>query len=171
METRFARLSVIAVSLLISGKALAQNGPFAIPAVPGHVYVVRGVSIRNGDYVSLEPSVLFFFGPIRPPVALLARPMLGVGGSGAGLGLALNPWPVWMRDDSAIPNDDFFMGPWFNLEAHVERMYWLTSWRSATYAGPQLSASMFIYKVSLGWMVDVSDRSDHHIQVAIGAGF
>src|SRR5436190_13019234 len=97
METRFAKFSLIAASLLISGKALAQNAPFALPAVPGHVYVVRGASIRHGDYFSLEPSGLFFFGPIRPPVAVVVRPMLGVGGSGVGTGLALN---LWMRGDS-----------------------------------------------------------------------
>ena len=42
---------------------------------------------------------------------------------------------------------------------------------SATYAGPHLSFSALVMKVSLGWMVDVNDRSDHHIQLAIGAGF
>jgi len=42
---------------------------------------------------------------------------------------------------------------------------------SATYAGPQLSLSFFFYKASLGEMIDVGDRSDHHIQGAIGAGF
>lgn len=132
------------------------------------MYAVRGASIRNGDYLVIEPSGLFFIGPIRPPVALVARPMLGIGGSGAGVGLALNPW---MREVAGRPDVDDLMGPFVSLEAHIERMDWLTSWRSATYAGPQLSLSIFVLKASLGWMVDLGDHADRHIQVAIGAGF
>jgi len=82
----------IAVFLLSSGNARAQNYP-VLTFVPGHVYVVQGASIRNGDYLVLEPSGLFFFEPIARPVAFVARPMLGVGGSGVGLGLALNVAP------------------------------------------------------------------------------
>jgi hypothetical protein len=63
------------------------------------------------------------------------------------------------------------MGPFVSLEAHIERMYGPTSWRSATYAGPQLSLSLFVLKASLGWMVDLSDRTDHHVQIALGGGF
>jgi hypothetical protein len=171
MQTSFGRFWLIAVSFLISGKALAQNSPFALSVVAGHVYVVRGASIRNGDYLSVEPSGLFFFGPIGPPLALVARPMLGIGGSGAGIGLALSLAPALTAVDSRGLDDDFFIGPFASLEAHVERMYGPTSWRSAIYAGPQLSLSLFVLKASLGWMVDVGDHRDRHVQVALGAGF
>ena len=171
METRFGTFWLIAASLLMSGRALAQNSPIALSALPGHVYVVRGASIRNGDTLSVEPSGLFFFGPIGPPLALVARPMLGIGGSGAGIGLALSLAPALTGVDSRTLDDDFFIGPFATVEAHVERMYGPTSWRSATYAGPQLSVSLFVLKASLGWMVDVGDHSDRHVQVALGAGF
>jgi len=168
METRFAKTGLIAALLLIGGgKAHAQNHA-VLTRVPGHVYEVSGFSMRNGDYFVLEPSWLFFFGPIQPPVALVARSMLGIGGSGAGVGLALNPW---MREVAGRPNVDDLMGPFVSLEAHIERTYWVTSWRSTTYAGPQLSLSIYVLKASLGWMVDLGDHTDHHFQVAIGGGF
>jgi hypothetical protein len=58
-----------------------------------------------------------------------------------------------------------------SLEARLERMYGLTSWRSATYLGPHLSLSALVMKASVGWMTNVNDRGDHHIQLAVGAGF
>jgi hypothetical protein len=160
---------VVAI-LLISGKARAQNYP-VLTFVPGHVYMVQGASIRNGDYLVLEPSGLFFFGPIARPVALVARPMFGVGGSGVGLGVAVNVAPPSMRPEPGAPDTDFFIAPFISLEVHVERMYGPTSWRGTTYAGPQISLSLFVIKASLGWMTDVGDRADHHIQVAVGIGF
>ena len=47
----------------------------------------------------------------------------------------------------------------------------VTSWRDATYAGPQLSLSVFVLKASVGWMVDVNDRTEHHAQLGLGFGF
>jgi hypothetical protein len=58
-----------------------------------------------------------------------------------------------------------------SLEARIERMYGLSSWRSATYLGPHLSLSVLVLKASVGWMIDVNDRSNHHIQLAFGGGF
>ena len=161
----------MAVLLLSGAKAHAQNHSVQM-VVPGHVYVVPGFSFRSGDYLVLEPSGLCVFGPIAPPVAVVARPMLGVGGSGVGLGLALNPFPESMRPyPGGLPDPDFFLGPFISLEAHVERMYSATSWRHATYAGPQLSLSVLVLKVSMGWMIDVGDHTDHHLQFALGFGF
>ncbi len=72
-----------------------------------------------------------------------------------------------LKDD-----DDFFVGSFISLEAHVERTYVeAIGWRHATYAGPQLSLSLFVLKVSVGWMVDVTDRANTHVQVGVGAGF
>jgi hypothetical protein len=50
-------------------------------------------------------------------------------------------------------------------------MYGPTHWRSATYLGPHLSLSGYLLKASVGWMIDASDRSDSHLQAAIGFGF
>jgi hypothetical protein len=61
--------------------------------------------------------------------------------------------------------------PFASVEAHVERMYGPTSWRGATYAGPNVSVSLILLKASLGWMVDLGDHADRHVQVALGAGF
>jgi len=165
-----AAILLAATLVMISGRAHAQNYPVATVA-PGHMYVVRGFSIRNGDYLVLEPPVLFFFGPIRPRVTLVARPMLGVGGSGAGIGLAMNLMPSRPGGEPRTPAADYFMGPFVSLEAHIERMYGPTNWRSATYAGPQLSLSLYVLKASLGWMVDPGDGTDHHVQIALGGGF
>ena len=84
-----ATIALAATLVLISGRAQAQNYP-VVTVAPGQVYMVRGVSIRSGDYVVLEPSALLLFGPIHPPFAVVARPMLGLGGSGVGIGLAMN---------------------------------------------------------------------------------
>ena len=65
----------------------------------------------------------------------------------------------------------FLHGPFISLEARVERMYGPTSWRSATYFGPQLSLSIFVLKASLGLMVDLDDQTNRHLQVGVGFGF
>jgi hypothetical protein len=165
-----ATISLAAALVLTSGRAQAQNYPVAT-VVPGHVYGVRGFSIRNGDYLVLEPSFLFVFGPVRPPLTVVARAMLGIGGSGAGIGLAMNLMPSSPGVEPRTSEADYFMGPFVSLEAHIERMYGPTSWRGATYAGPQLSLSLFVLKASLGWMVDLGDRTDHHVQIGLGGGF
>ena len=167
-----ATISLAATFVLVGGSARAQNIT-ALTLVPEHVYLVRGGSFRNGDLLTIEPSALLFFGPIAPPVAMVARGIVGIGGSGGGIGFAANllsPSPcseMCLKD-----NDDFFMGPFISLEAHVERTYIpVIGWRNATYAGPQLSLSFFLLKASVGWMVDVTDRTNAHIQVGVGAGF
>jgi hypothetical protein len=164
-----ARLPLTAILVLLSADARADDPP--IPTVvPGHVFLVPGFSVRNGDWVAVEPSFWFtrsLIGPSRP-IMLVARLMLGVGGSGIGIGFAPTLEPP-------CPTVETCKTPWFwlpfSLEAHVERMYGPTPWRSATYVGPQFSLSAYLLKTSLGWMVDASDRSDSHVQVAIGVGF
>jgi hypothetical protein len=163
-------ISLTAAVVLISGRAHAQNYP-VITVVPEHVFVVRGGSFRNGDLFAIEPSGLFLFGPIDRPFAMVARAVLGLGGSGGGIGLAMNLIPPRQGEELSWQGDDFFMGPFVSLEARAERMYGLTSWRSATYVGPQLSLSIFVLKASLGWMVDVSHQTDHHVQFGLGFGF
>jgi hypothetical protein len=166
-----ATLSLTATLILISGRAHAQNYA-AATVVPEHVYMMPGYSIRNGDLVAIESSCLFFFGPIRRPAALVARAMLGAGGSGVGVGLAGNVTPPRPGEEVTLQGDDFFWGPFVSLEAHVERMYpLLTSWRHATFVGPQLSMSIFVLKASVGWMFDVNARTDQHLQIGLGAGF
>ncbi|HEX3905767.1 MAG TPA: hypothetical protein VH853_23275 [Polyangia bacterium] len=167
-----ATISLMATLVLTGGIARAQNHP-AATLVPGHAYLLpAGISFRQGDYVAIEPSVLFFVGPVVRPVALVARGVLGVGGSGGGLGLAINTRPrcpsaydCWREDD------DFFMGPFVSLEARVERTYLPIGWRRATYAGPQLTLSVYVLKASMGWMFDVTDRTNNHPQLGVGFGF
>ncbi len=164
--------SLIATAIAVSGKAHAQNSPFALTVVPGHVFVVRGASFRSGDLFALEPSGLFFLGAGRPPVAGVARAVVGVGGSGGGIGLAANLWPSCWGAQPDPGDQGFCIGPFMSLEARVERMYGLSSWRSATYVGPQLTLStVVVLKASLGWMVDVGDRTDRHVQFGFGFGF
>ena len=163
-------MSFTATLMLIGGRAQAQNYP-VLTLLPEHVFLVRGGSFRTGDVLAVEPSALFLFGPIRPPLAGVARAMVGLGGAGGGIGLAMNLISPCPHGDLCWQGDDFFLGPFVSLEAHVERMYWLTSWRNATYAGPQLSLSLFVVKASVGWMADVSQSTNHHVQFGFGAGF
>jgi len=160
-------IGLTAFLLLISGKARADDYP-VLTLVPEHVFVVRGGSVRQGDWFAIEPSFLFVPGSTgrRSPLVLVARPMLGVGGSGAGIGLA----PILACSEPCPMTDALMILP-VSLEARIERMYGPTSWRSATYFGPHLSLSAYLWKASVGWMVDGNDRSDHHIQLAFGAGF
>jgi hypothetical protein len=142
------------------------------------VFLVRGASFREGDLFAIEPSGLFVFGPFRRPVVGVARAVVGAGGSGVGIGVAVNTLRSCWGDQACLQGIDFFVGPFVSLEARVERMYgqfWQTSgvtkWRDATYAGPQLSFSVFVLKASVGWMVDVTDRTNHHAQLGLGFGF
>ena len=161
---------VVATLLLIGGRAHAQNY-WVIPVVPKHVFIDRGGSFRNGDWFAIEPSALFLYNPIRQPVVMVTRAVLGVGGSGGSVGLAMNLMPECPDADLCWQGDDFFAGPFLSLEGRVERMYGPTRWRPATYAGPQLTFSIYVLKASVGWMADVNQRANHHVQVGFGAGF
>ncbi len=102
-------------------------------------------------------------------MVFLARAIVGVGGSGGGIGLG----PTWAspcQTADECKGEPFFWPP-VTLEAHLERMYGPTPWRSATYVGPQVSCSAYVLKASVGWMVDASDRHDPDVQVGIGFGF
>src|SRR6187551_2604089 len=83
-----AAIGLTALLVLAGGDARAQNVPVAT-AIPDRVYVVRGVSVRQGDLLALEPSFLFVPGAVDrpPPLVVVARPMLGLGGAGVGIGL------------------------------------------------------------------------------------
>jgi hypothetical protein len=163
-------LSLAVNLVVVAGNARADDHNIAT-VVPEHVFMVRGFSVRNGDWFVLEPSVWFARGLVGPsrPIVLVVRPMLGVGGAGVGVGLAPTLEPPWPDAEKCAPTPDFWLP--VSLEAHVERMYGATPWRHATYVGPQLSLSAVVLKASIGWMVDASDRSDGHLQVAIGGGF
>jgi len=154
------------VMSLLAGRAQAQPA-----ASPDKVYPGFGIAIRNGDYVAFEPALLFLLGAPgenRRPIAALVRGELGVGGAGGGVGLAIDWFP---STANPYPNpEELLYGGLMMLEARVERMYGQTSWRHTTYVGPQVSLSLML-KFSIGWMVDVHDSSDQHLQVGLGAGF
>jgi hypothetical protein len=162
-----AKVALAAVLLLVGGRAYADDHP-TVTAIPGRLVVVRGVSFRNGDWFAFEPSGLVLLGaPDRGgPVVGVVRAVVGVAGSGGGIGLAksLNP-------DCPCAVDDLAGGPFAILEGRIERTYGRTRWRDATYLGPHLSLSAYIFKISVGWMIDVNDRSDRHVQIGIGGGF
>jgi len=61
--------------------------------------------------------------------------------------------------------------PIAGVEAHIERMYGPTDWRSATYLGPQLSLSVYVLKASIGVMTNMGDQRDRRGQLGIGGGF
>lgn len=159
------------VVIMFTGAGVqADDHPIA-PVVADHVFVVPGVSVRNGDWVAFEPALWLtrtLVGPGRP-IVFVVRGIVGLGGSGAAIGIAptLEP-PCPTRE--LCTHTPFFWPP-ASLEGRVERMYGLTHWRAATYAGPHLSLSAYLIKASIGWMVDVNDRSDNHVQVGIGFGF
>jgi hypothetical protein len=132
-------------------------------------YPVFGVSFRNGDTFAVEPGIVHFGAPAESGRlrAAMARGVVGIGGCGGGLGLVTSLWP------SPGPHDarDLYYEGIVILEARVERMYGSTSWQHTTYAGPQLSVVLpIIPKVSLGWMIDVRDAADNHVQVGLGFG-
>jgi hypothetical protein len=167
---RFTLAAILLVLLLLGGSARADGHPIAT-LVPRHVLLVRGFSVRSGDWFVLDPSFWIardLVGP-RRPIMLVARPMLGVGGAGAGIGIAPTLEPPCPDAEACTPTPFFWLP--ISLEAHVERMYGPTPWRRATYVGPTLSFSPYIFKASVGWMVDASDHADRHVQIAIGGGF
>src|ERR1044071_5143275 len=109
METRFSKRSgraaatmELAVFLVLVGReAGAQNYP-VLPVVPDHVYVTRGGGLRQGDLFTIEPSFLFLPGGRDGSFVVVGRPMLGLGGSGMGIGIA----PIWVNKESPTPNLD-----------------------------------------------------------------
>jgi hypothetical protein len=151
---------------LLAGRAQAQSAVNQDKVYPG-----LGIAIRNGDYFVFQPGLLFMLGApgeSRRPIAAIVRGELGVGGSGGGLGLAIDWFP---STANPYPNpEEFLYGGLMMLEARVERMYGQTSWRHTTYVGPQVSLNLML-KLSVGWMVDVHDDRNQHIQVGVGAGF
>jgi hypothetical protein len=162
-----AKVVLTAVLMLVGGRAYADDHP-TVTAVPGRLVVVRGFSFRNGDWFAFEPSGLVLLGAPDHggPVVGVVRAVAGVGGSGAGIGLAKN-----LNPDCPCAVDDLASGPFLIIEGRVERTYGRTRWRGATYLGPHLSLSAYIFKISVGWMIDVNDRSDRHVQIGIGGGF
>jgi hypothetical protein len=168
---RATRLSLTVILMLLGGAAHADDHP-AVPLVSGRLFLTRGFSFRKGDWFSFEPSFLFVSGAggAGRPIVGVARPMLGVGGSGAAIGVATSlarPCPP----AEPCQASDFLLSVPVSLEARVERMYGPSSWRGTTYFGPQATVSAYVFKASLGWMVDVNDRTDRHIQLGIGFGF
>ena len=133
-------------------------------------YPIIGMSVRNGDYLALEPGIMHLGLPAESGrlFAATVRGELGIGGSGGGIGLATNFCP------SPGPHDlrDFYYDGIIMLEARIERMYGPTSWRHTTYAGPHLSIALpIVPKVSLGWMIDLHHAADNHVQLGLGGGF
>jgi len=163
---------IAAASLVTLGltRSAHADSPLVLTLVPKHVFSARGFSVRNGDYFVLEPAFLFV-GDVKPgsrPIVGVVRPMVGVGGSGLGVGFAFEPFfgPIGARDI-----EDYVSILPISLEAHVERMYRPTDWRSATYLGPQLSLSIYVLKASVGVMTNVGDQHDRRAQFGIGGGF
>jgi len=166
---------IVAASLVTLGMSRAAHADshLVIALVPKHVFSARGFSVRDGDYFVLEPSFLFV-GDAKPgsrPIVGVVRPMVGVGGSGLGVGFAYQPFfgPIAGGCDQDI--EDYVAILPISVEAHVERMYGPTEWRSATYLGPQLSLSIYVLKVSVGVMTNVGDQRDRRGQLGIGGGF
>jgi hypothetical protein len=164
METNLARIRLVSVvAVLLGGLAEAQAR---------EARVAVGAEIRNGDWFAIEPLGLVLLGGSGNGgnVAGTARGVLGLGGSGAAIGLAtglggpcIGPGPCALRDSmfSSI----------ISAEARVERMYEPTLWRSTTYVGPHLSFGGTFLKASVGWMFDVHDRADNHFQIGVGGGW
>lgn len=162
MKTASGTIGLALFLVLVGGEARAQNYP-VVTLVPEHAFVTRGVSFRQGDWLVIEPSFLLLPGGRDAPLAVVARPMLGIGGSGLGIGLA----PIWGPGGTVDAVTDLPV----SFEARIERVYGPTRWRSGTYVGPHLSFSALVVKASVGWMVDLDDRRVRHIQLAIGSGF
>jgi len=133
-------------------------------------YPVLGVEIRNGDILAFEPGVIAVLGTpaksSRPLIASLRGELAG-GGAGVGVGLVI------AATDKPDPDPrDLLFGGLALVEMRVERMYASTSWNHTIYAGPQLTfCAPVVPKVSLGWMVDLRDAADNHVQVGLGFGF
>jgi hypothetical protein len=74
------------------------------------------------------------------------------------------------RNDAYPSPKELIYGGLLTLEARAERMYGSTSWNHATYIGPQLSFNL-MWKLSVGWMINVHDSSDQHPQLGLGFGY
>jgi hypothetical protein len=148
---------------------LMTGGPGPVEAAEG--YPTFGLELRNGDTVALGAGGIVVFGtPAGPPRPLIAtfRGEVAHGGVGAGLGIVL----ATTTDKPDPDPSDLFLGGFLLLEMHVERMFGAARWTHTTYAGPQVTLYPSVLpKLSLGWMTDVHDAADNHIQVGIGVGF
>jgi hypothetical protein len=164
----------ITMMMVIAGRAEAQTPPHKAPKVkaqPLKAYPLLGDQLRGGDYFAVEPGALFWLGPVgesRRPVGAIVRGELGVGGAGGGAGLAID----WFQcEPNPYPNPVELMCSMLTmLEARAERMYGPSRWNHTTYVGPQISLDLW-WRLSVGWMVDVHDRRDNHLQVGVGVGF
>jgi hypothetical protein len=162
----------LSVTIMLLAREARTDSPLVATLVPKHVFLAGGVSVRGGDYFSIEPSFLFVANtkPGSRPIVAVARPMAGVGGSGVGVGLAWRPiWPIENERPEGV--EDYVSILPISLEVHVERMYRPTNWHSATYLGPQLSLSVLVLKASAGLMFNADDQRDRHAQLGIGCGF
>jgi hypothetical protein len=135
--------------------------------------VLPSLSIRNGDWVAVGGLGVGLLGSTAPgrTFAVVVRGELGLGGVGAGLGLATNMFAGSCLAPGGCSRSDFFGSGVGSLEARVERMYGLTSWRHTTYVGGQLSLSLVIWKPAIGVMFDAHDPRDARLQVATGCGW
>jgi hypothetical protein len=162
---------VASLVLLLGGSARADDYP-SVDVIPDRLYLTRGFSVRNGDWFSIEPSFLLVSRGVDPkrPIVPVGRPILGVGGSGVGLGVATTLARPCSGPERCAVNDFLLSGP-IVFEARAERMYGPTRWHSATYVGPHVTLSAYLLKISAGGMVNLTDRADVHFQAAIGGGF
>jgi len=172
MKTSISIAWAMLLAMLLGGHALADTRSLTTrdpQAQSMRTYPVLGFQVQNGDYFAVEPGVLVLLGAVRHrPVAVFARAEAGVGGSGGGVGLAIDWFP---SDASPYPNlEEVMFGGLMTVEARVERTYGPTTWMHTTYVGPQVSFNLML-KLSAGWMIDAHDPSDHHVQIGVGAGF
>ena len=159
--------------MLVASRARAEARPpqnQEAQEQPQRAYVLFAIQGRNGDYLAFEPVALFLLGApgkSHRPIAALVRGELGVGGAGGGVGLAIDWWP----SANPYPNpEEIIYGGLMTVEARAERMYGPTSWTHTTYVGPQGSFNL-MFKFSVGWMINVRDSRDDHLQFGLGAGF
>lgn len=131
-----------------------------------------GVEVRNGDWISMDALglVLIAGADDGPNLAGTVRGVLGLGGSGGGIGLATGLGGRCLGSARCSVRDSVFSSI-IGVEARVERMYGPTSWRRTTYAGPQVSFGGKVLRMSVGWMFDLHDGSDHHLQLGFGGGW
>jgi hypothetical protein len=149
-----------AIAMFFGNNALAR---------PIETAVVPGFSIRNGDWVVVDALGVVLLGLQEKPArgyAVVMRSELGIGGASAGVGPATNLFSGQGPRDMS----DFLGSGILSLEARVTRMYGLTSWRSTTYVGGQLSFAGIIWKPAIGWMVAVDNPHDVHGQITLFGG-
>jgi hypothetical protein len=151
------------VVILLAGEAEAR-APEARTAL--------GAELRNGDWLAVEPVglVLLAGSDEGANVAAMVRVVLGVGGSGMGIGLATGLGGPCIKPEPCELRDSLFSSI-IGVEARAEHMYGPTGWRRATYVGPHLSFGGIFLKGSVGWMFDVHDRADNHFQIGVGSGW